>query len=60
MSIRYHCLALLAVLIAGCAEGRLPSNGLAEPSTLERAMKRFYEMHASEDRGQCRSPTSTG
>ncbi len=54
MSIRLLCLALL-VLVAGCAT-RLPSTGFAEPAALERAMKRYYESHATEEHGYCLMP----
>ena len=60
MSIRLPCLVLLAGLVAGCAASRLPTNAFAEPATLERAMKRYYEAHASEDRGQCSKPYIDG
>jgi hypothetical protein len=60
MSIRLVCLALLAALVAACAASRLPSTGFAEPAALERAMKRYYELHASEDRGQCLNPYIDG
>ena len=60
MSIRLPCLVLFAVLGAGCAVSRLPNTGFAEAATLERAMKRYYEAHASEDRGQCLKPYIDG
>jgi hypothetical protein len=60
MSIRLPCLGLLAALVAGCAASRLPSTDFAEPAALERAMKRYYEAHASEDHGQCLKPYIDG
>jgi hypothetical protein len=60
MSKRLLCLALVAVLIAGCAATRLPSTGFAEPAALERAMNRYYEAHASEQYGYCLKPYIDG
>ena len=58
MSVRLLNLALLA-LIAGCAT-RFPSTGFAEPAALERAMKGYYEAHASEEHGHCLRPYIDG
>ncbi len=58
MSIRLLNLALLA-LIAGCAT-RLPSTGFADPTALERAMRSYYEAHASEEHGYCLQPYIDG
>ncbi len=60
MSIRLLCLTLVAALVAGCAGSRLPSTGFAEPAALERAMKGYYEAHASEEHGQCLRPYIDG
>lgn len=60
MSIRLICLALVAVLVAGCAASRLPSTSFAEPAALERAMNRYYEAHASEQYGYCLTPYING
>ncbi len=60
MPIRLLCLALVAVLVAGCAASRLPSTSFAEPPALEQAMKRYYEAHASEQYGYCLKPYIDG
>ena len=51
-------LALLA-LLAGCAT-RLPGTSFADPGELERAMKRYYENHATEEHGYCLHPYIDG
>jgi hypothetical protein len=59
MSLRVLCLALVATLVAACAT-RLPTTSFAEPAALERAMKRYYEAHASEQYGYCLRPYIDG
>lgn len=49
-----------ALLVAGCAVSRMPSASFAEPLALEQALKRYYQRHASEEHGYCRSPYIDG
>jgi hypothetical protein len=60
MSIRVLCLALVATLVVGCTTPRLPSAGFADRAALERAMKRYYEAHATERYGYCLTPYIDG
>jgi hypothetical protein len=60
MSMRLLCLALIAALVVGCSTPRLPSTGFAQPAALERAMKRYYEAHATEQHGYCSTPYIDG
>ena len=48
MSMRLFSVALAGALVAACAT-RLPSTSFAEPTSLERAMERYYAAHASEE-----------
>jgi hypothetical protein len=51
---------LAVALVAGCAIPRLPSTSFAEPAALERAMKRYYIAHATEEHGYCPRPYIDG
>jgi hypothetical protein len=53
-------LTLAVGLIAGCTTPQLPGTSFAKPAVLERTMKRYYEAHASENRGQCLTPYIDG
>jgi hypothetical protein len=60
ISMRLLYLALVVVLLAGCTTPQLPTTSFAKPAVLQRTMKRYYEAHASEDRGQCLNPYIDG
>ena len=60
MSIRHFRLALSVAVVAGCSTGRLPNTSFAQSGALERAMRSYYEAHASEDHGYCSSPYIDG
>jgi hypothetical protein len=53
------CRALVLIPLAACAD-RVPANSLAEPQAIERAIKAYYERHASEENQTCLTPYIDG
>jgi hypothetical protein len=54
------CRSLVPILLLAACASRIPETGFAEPQAIERAIKRYYERHASEENQTCLTPYIDG
>lgn len=54
------CRTLLPLLLLAACASPVPETGFAEPQAVERAIKSYYERHASERNHACQAPYIDG